>query len=923
MIAGRRRTYTWLLTMVGAAALVVGSSAEGILRSSRQAVVTPDSPIFAAQDPPPAPAPDPPDTPDTPDTPPAPTPPAAQGPGPQAGPGQGGGRGRGGPQRTYASLVAEAKSDDGLFKVHRVGDNIYFEIPKDQLGKDMLWVTSIKRTTLGAGYGGQPVADRVVRWERQGTRVFLRVVNYDLVADASQPIARAVADANTPAIIRSFNVLVSSPEENPVIDVTALMMGEIAEFSPRAALGARGMDQSRSYLEKVVSFPGNVNVQVTQTYTAGAPGTVTVGGRAGMRGSSGTISLFHSLVKLPDTPMMPRLYDSRVGYFTNSTFDFGRDEHRAVERTFITRYRLEKQDPAAAVSDPVKPIVYYVDPATPAKLVSYIKQGIEDWKPAFEAAGFSNAIIAKDAPTVEEDPDWDPEDVRYSVVRWLPSTIENAQGPHISDPRSGEILEADVLIYHNIQNLAAMWYVSQVGALDPRAQKLPLPDDLVGELVRFLVAHELGHTLGFRHNMRASSMYSIEQIRNPAWVRENSHTPSIMDYARFNYVAQPEDVIPVADLIPKVGPYDKWATRWGYAPIPSATTPDAERATLDRWAREQDATPYLRFMTSGESEVAAFPFDPGQQREAVGDSDPVRATELGLRNIRRISEKLVTIATRPGESWDDLRELYSRVVAQWRLELGHVSAVVGGTVSRELYAGQTGVRFSPVPREQQAAAVAFLLENGFRTPTYLVMPDLLRRIEPSGAINRISVAQTSLMNALLQPARLDRMVEQAAIDSSAYTPISLLTDLRRGIWRELSTPAAPIDLYRRNVQRAFLDTFDARLNAAGALNAEVRSLLRGELRVLDQQIARALPAVTDVATRRHLHDARETIETVLDPRAMRTRGGTLALGAGRGAGDGTAAAAAANRLTTGGAYDFDADPFLQFSDLCWVDLRVD
>ena len=893
------RLPSWLIGVLGVGALVTGASAQSLVRPATEGVVSPWDPIFAVQDP----APEAPETPEA-----SPAPPATAAPMP--GPGRGG---RG--QRTYAQLRTEARRDDGLFTVYRVGDAVYFEIPTSQLGRDLLWVTTLKRNTIGAGYGGDPVADRVVRWERQGSRVFLRIVDYSVVADPAEPIARAVADANVPAIVRAFPVLMTGEDDAPIIDVTALLLGEIAEFSPRARLGARGMDQSRSYLEKVVAYPQNINVQVTQTYTAGAPATAAAAGRAGMRGASGTVTVFHSLVTLPDTPMSPRLFDSRVGYFTTTAWDYGRAEPRAVRRQYITRHRLEKQDPDAAVSAPVRPIVYYVDPATPAKFVPYVRQGIEDWRGALEAAGFREAIVARDAPTPAEDPDWDPEDVRYAVVRWLPSTLENAQGPRIIDPRSGEILDADVLVYHNIQHLASMWYITQVGALDPRVQRLPLPDDLVGELVRGIVAHEIGHTLGLRHNMRASSLYTIDQIRDPAWVREHGHTPSLMDYARFNYVAQPEDGIAVEDLVPKIGPYDRWAVRWGYAPIVAARTPDEERSTLDAWAREQETTPHLRFMTSGEPEQAPFPFDPGQQREAVGDSDPVRATTLGLRNLQRITARLVTIASRPAEPWDDLRELYGRVVAQWRLELGHVSAVVGGTDSHELHVGQPGLRFQPVSRARQAEAVAFLLEHGFRTPAFLVPPDLLRLIEPSGVVSRVAVAQASLMNALLQPARLERMIEQAVIDPTTYTPLQLLTDLRAGLWRELETPVTPVDLYRRNVQRVYLDTIDARLNT-GTPNAEVRALLRGELRLLDQQVGRALPAVTDVATRRHLQDVRETIATILDPRAMRPRGPAGAAPAGRGG-------QALTMLTSTGLYDEAADPFLSAIDACWPDFRID
>jgi hypothetical protein len=897
-MAQRRASFSWLIAAVSAAAFVVGASAEQT--SSPQPVVTPDDPVFALQDAPGSPdsAPEPPQT--------QPTPP----------PQTGGRGGRGGPRPFNQVITSEARTDNGIFKVHRVGETIYYEIPRSELGKDFLWVTRIKRTTIGAGFGGQGVDDRVVRWEQQGNRVFLRLVNYDLVADPKEPIAQAVADANNPTIVRAFNVAAISPVGSLVVDVTSLFTSDVPELSVRLSLGARGMDQSRTYVEKVVSFPRNINVQVTQTFT----GADTSGrGRGGMRGSSGTVVVYHSMIRLPDTPMMARLYDERVGYFATATLDFGREENKAVERAFILRHRLEKKEPTAAVSEPVAPITYYVDPATPARFVPFVKKGIESWQPAFEAAGFRNAIVAKDAPSKSEEPEWDPEDVRFSVVRWLPSTDENASGPNIHDPRSGEILEGDIQMYHNVLNLASMWYFAQVAPLDPRAKSLPLPDDLMGRLVEFIVAHEVGHTLGFRHNMKASSLYTVAQIRDKNFVHENSHTPSIMDYARFNYVAQPEDGIAVEDLVPRIGAYDTFATKWGYTPIPDVKTPDAEKPTLDKWAREQDDKPYLQFMTAGLSELDAFPFDPGQQREAIGDQNPVAATTLGLKNLQRVADMLVPATTKPGESYDDLREVYGRLVAQWRLEMGHVANVVGGVDSREIYHGQPGARFTAIPRAAQADAVKFLLANGFQTPSFLTKPDVLNRIEPVGIVNRIRMAQTSLLNAVLQPSRLDRLIEQAALNPAAYSPLQLLTDLRIGIWSELATPAKSIDLYRRNMQRGYLDTIDSRLNAGAPPSDEIRALLKGELRAVDGMIAKALPVVADTLTRRHLQDARDSIAETLDPRAMRTRPGVLTLIGGRGFG----AAETEQQPSANERYDEEKDPFVHFSTWCWQDFSID
>ncbi len=878
-----------------AVSLGVVLAAQGPRTASSRAVVTPDNPIWASslQDPP--------------------TPPAQE----PATPPQGG---RGGPgaaaaPRPYAQVItAAAKTSKGIFTIHRVNDTLYFEIPKTEMGKDYLLVTQLKKTTLGAGYGGDPVGNRMLRWQLRGNRVLLEQVNYNVISsDPTNPVASAVEDSNNPAIIRAFNVAAFSPAGDPIIDVTSLYTTEIAEMSARRAVGGRGFDQSRSFIEKAVVYPLNLNVEVTQTYTTPLDsGAAAGGGRggaapAGMRGNSGTVLTFYSMIKLPEQPMMPRLFDERVGYFTNSTTDFGTAEHKSVTRTYIARYRLEKKDPNAAISDPVKPIVYYVDPATPKKWVEWVKRGIEAWQPAFEAAGFRNGIVAREAPSASEDPDWSPEDVRYSVIRWLPSTTENANGPHVSDPRSGEILEADVNFYHNVQNLATDWYFTQVGPLDPRAKTLPLPDDLMGRLIEYVVAHEVGHTLGFQHNMKASSEYTLAQVRDKNWVKENGHTPTLMDYSRFNYVAQPEDGIAVADLVPKIGPYDKWATHWGYAPIAGAAKPEDEKKTLDSWAREQDSTPYLRFSTANSAG------DPGNNTEAVGDADAVKATALGMKNLARVSDMLLTATTTEiGEPYDELTQVYGRVMGQWTTEMNHVTQVVGGVESQQKNIGQPGVLFTTMPKARQVEAVQYLLANAFQTPTFMIKPELLRRMEPTGVVNRIRTAQNSVMNSLLQTARIERMVEQAALEpSTAYTPVQFLGDVRKGIWSELATPAKPIDTFRRNTQRVYLDTLDNRLNGGAEPSDEVRALIKGELRALRGQIVAAIPAATDPATRRHLEDSRDQIDITLDPKAQRTRATPAVFPAGRG-----------GFASTPWKFDYDNDPWQKTPTTCWPDLII-
>ena len=765
----------------------------------------------------------------------------------------------------------EAESDDGVFTVHRLDDKVFYEIPEAELGKEFLWVSRIARTTEGVGYGGQALGNRVVKWERHGDRILLKNVSYAIVADAERPIARAVEAANNDTIIRAFNIEALSEAGAPVIEVTTLFNREVPEFSARTRLLARGFARDRSFVESVKAFPGNIEVKTTHTYTAPPPSSSqnrsrTPLRRRGMRPGSATVLLHYSMVKLPENPMQPRLFDERVGYFSVRQIDYGRDEHRSPRRRYITRWRLEKQDPDAAVSDPVKPITYWIDPATPTKWVPYIKQGVEAWLPAFEAAGFSNAVVARDAPTPEEDPDWSPEDARHSVIRWLPSTVENASGPHVHDPRTGEILETDIQFHHNVMNLVRDWYFVQVGPLDPRARTLPLPDELMGDLLAYVAAHEVGHTLGFQHNMKASSLYPPDKVRDPDWVRTMGHTPTLMDYARFNYVAQPEDGIAVEDLIPKIGPYDVWATKWGYTPIPDAASPDDEKPTLDAWAREQDDTPWYRFSTPGAQNA-----DPGQLTEAVGDADAVESTALGLKNLERVAAMLLDATATDaaaGEPYDDLDELYGRLVGQWALEMNHVAAVIGGVRSQQKHVGQDGVRFTTIPRETQAEALAFLNEHAFTTPMFLVDPEILRRIEPAGALDRIRTGQARVLRSLLNAGRIRRLVEQEAIDGdAAYAATDFLAELRAGLWAELEAPDVHVDAWRRNVQRVYLDLIDGQLNGRQAARGDVRPFLRGELRALDRTVDAAFARVSDRATRLHLEDVRDEIARALDPPA--------------------------------------------------------
>jgi Met-zincin/Domain of unknown function (DUF5117)/Domain of unknown function (DUF5118) len=754
--------------------------------------------------------------------------------------------------KKYAEVITtNAVTKAGLFKVHQIDDALFFEIPVEVLNTDLLWVVQISETTAGSSYAGMPVDDRVVRWEQHGDRVFLRDVRYNIRADETNRIAQAVKASNLAPIVRSFDVKAYSTNKAPVIEVTDLFKKDVPEISARRALAAGAMDEGRSFIGEFKAFPKNINVRVTASY---GPGRNAGGGEDGPVSSGVTAVLCHSIVRLPETPMKPRRHDSRVGFFTESFTDFSdRADHAAENVSYILRWRLEKRNPAAEVSEPVKPIVFYVGREVPEKWKKYVKQGIEDWIPAFEAAGFTNAIQGKYAPDPKDDPDWDVEDARISCIRWLPSEIENAFGPQVHDPRTGEILSADVRMYHNVEKLVRDWYFVQASPNDPRAQTLPLPDDLEGELIRFVVAHEVGHSLGFPHNMKASSSYSIRQLRDPEWTRKNGTAPSIMDYARFNYVAQPGDG---AALMPGVGPYDRFAANWGYREFPAGAD---EKAELEKIVKVQVDQPIFRF---GDPNPGV---DSTQQTEDLG-SDAVEATRLGLLNLERIAGFLVKATSKPGKDYELLENEYGALLGQWVREMGHVTSVVGGVQEVNLYYGDADRRFFPNSADYQQQAATFLIENAFRTPSKFVPPDVVARLTAEGTAQRILGVQMSVLRRLVSPDRVARMseIEQSGADP-AYTPAKLFTDLRSGLFQELIGKPADIDLYRRNLQRSYVELLSSNIKNPTA-NSDLPAFSRGELEAIQDLLKKADPTGLKPVVQRHIKDLAARIEHALDPR---------------------------------------------------------
>ena len=774
-------------------------------------------------------------------------------------------------EKTFEDIITkEAITDKGLFNIHKVKEKYYYEINDTLFGREMLMVTRIAKTASGLGFGGGKQNTQVLRWQKKDNKILLRVVSHNVVASDSLPVNEAVLNSNFEPILYSFKIESKGIDStSTLIEVTKLFSEDVKPLgfpqSRRKGYKISSLNSKKSFIESIKSYPENIESRHVKTYNSSSPPS---------NSSTGTISLEinNSMILLPKVPMKRRYFDQRVGWFARSQVDYGLDVQESKSLKYLDRWRLEVRDEDlekfknGELVTPKKQIVYYIDRATPVKWRKYLKQGIEDWQIAFEEAGFKNAIIAKDPPTKEEDPDWSPEDVRYSVVRYLASPIPNANGPHVSDPRSGEILESDINWYHNVMTLLRNWFFVQTAAINEDARGVSFDDEVMGRLIRFVSAHEVGHTIGLPHNMGSSSAYPVDSLRSATFTKKYGTAPSIMDYARFNYIAQPEDK--GVALMPDIGVYDKHSVRWGYRPIPDAKTAKDEKKTLDKWIRDNENSLMHRFGSAG--------IDPSSQTEDLGD-DAVKASEYGILNLKRIIPNLNKWTSEDGKDYSDLQTMYGQVLSQFNRYMGHVSSNIGGVYQYYKTYDQEGPVYTHVKKSHQKKCMNFLNDQLFETPTWMIDNNILNKIEFAGITNRIRSTQSRTLNSILDFGKMARLIENEAINGkAAYTLIDMMSDLKEGIWKELYTNKT-IDVYRRNLQLAYLDRISyimneeqgsipswarGRVTSVKVSQSDIRTIAVGQLLELKKDIKKHKNR-SDKMTKMHLDMATAKINKIL------------------------------------------------------------
>lgn len=779
-------------------------------------------------------------------------------------------------------ITKEAVTDSGLFSVHKINTNYFYEIPFDRLETDMLWVTRISQiqSGLGGGYvnAGSKTNEQVVHWQRFQDKILLKIRSFESIADSTKAIRNSVLVNNYEPTLYAFDIKAFNADSTAaVIDVTKLFSTDVKGISGlssrlRKEYKVKKLDGDRSFINGIKSFPENIEVKQDFTFEASEPPSQE-------NAESISLQINQSMIALPKKPMQPRLFDPRVGYFTESQYDYGSEALKADRKQYITRWRLEPKDPEAykrgELVEPVKPIVYYLDPGTPEKLQKYIKQGIEDWQKPFETAGFKNAIIARDAPSPEEDPEFSPEDIRYSVVRYVASTTRNAVGPSVTDPRSGEIIESDIIWYHNHLRSYRNRYLLETGAANPSARTLNTSEEEIGEMMRMVIAHEVGHALGFPHNMAASYAYDVESYRDGAFTQENGIAASLMDYARYNYIAQPGDTN--IRFVRQMGPYDHYATNWGYRWLPEATDPLMETATLNKWISEKDGDPRFKFGRQSSS------FDPQSQTESIGN-DPVKASTYGIKNLRYVAQNLPSWTSDKTNDYQDLEELYGELLSVYSRYVGHVVTNVGGVFENIKKPTQAGVVYEPLDAASQKKSMQWLQNNLFETPTWLVDPSILQTIDHSGYAEKVRSVQSRYLNRLLSFDRIGRLIDTESFESDYYSALEMMEDTRNGIWSELDRSAS-VDLYRRNLQRTYLNRMEYLMTDDGpephrrrpgytaerslryeVSASDVRPLVRGELKALQTKLRATRNQRVNKITRYHYEDALARIEQLLDPK---------------------------------------------------------